>query len=71
MALTYIKETHRTKGVIDELLLCAKHFAELPAHLQAPHGTDANGYRLEVRAWTGPDRECSYCGLAPELRERP
>jgi len=69
MALTYIKETHRTRGLINEQLLCEKHFAELPAHLQASHGRDANGYTLEVRPWRGPDRECSSCGLAKFLEE--
>ena len=82
MALTYIKETHATHGVIYEVTLCPACFAGLPDFMKTPHGRDAHGYRLEVRPWTGPaDGECTQCdtlhsggtgaGLAPEFRGLP
>lgn len=61
MALTYIKETHRTRGAQIEVALCPACLAESHWHGQSAHGYDREGYALELRPWRGEDRECSYC----------
>ena len=65
MALTYIKETHRTQGVTFEVAVCAECLArEVAPEFHQSH--TANGYRVEVRPWAGEDRECSYCDTRHE-----
>lgn len=64
MALTHIKETHRTRrstDVVFEVALCEGCLARLTHDDKTAHGYDAKGYKREVMSWAGPARECSYC----------
>lgn len=62
MALTHIKESHRTNiSAGAEVLLCPSCLNESVWHDATPHDYDRDGFRLEMRPWRGPDRECSLC----------
>jgi len=61
MALTYIKETHRTEGVLLEIAVCPECFEDVAPEVQTAHDFNRQGYKVEVREWRGEDRECSYC----------
>lgn len=73
MILTYIKETHRTAGLVRQELLCQTHLVELyPTEAErTPHRWDKDGYELHVSArfsTGGNGDSCTHCGLAPEFR---